>query len=1167
MKLLSLYLQAFGPFTDRVLDLGSTGQSLVLVYGPNEAGKSAILRAISDLRFGIPMQSKDNFIHAHPDLRVGGVFLDHDGRQHAFSRRKGRGNTLQIATIDGGLTATDTPVPPELEAMLTGGLSKDDYDLMFGLDHRRLREGGEALLKGEGEVGAALFEASAGVRSIPAILDRLDQSARRFFMPGARGKNARINEALKVFNEQHDVYRQALVRPGHWADLFKKHEGAVAGLTSLDSKRLQQHSQLLLIKELRAVEPLLRTVDQAAEALRALDDIMLLSTNAATERVAAEAGLAAARHNANIAASDVDRQHAKLNELVLDAAALAVAPAIERLGASAESVDVHRNDLADATLEVQALNASVTELASRIDAASEASGLLKHAPAPTSKAAIDERLRGAERAEQALVQHRTALARLTIEPAEAKAVDLPSPESRTALRSAQLEVTRSDSTLQRLAALPAEIKAAQRTLMAALGAIGLAHEEAVMEVRPLLDAEIDAAKSQVDRNKTRRDALELRIGEIGAALAIEIAQRDRLLEGGAVPTADDVHSARAHRDLGWGLVRGTYIDATHPSIDGYAGGKTLPHVYEEAVQKADLLADELSRDTARAEQLQASLRAVRQLEDDREGLTRQLAQLTIEANEDQQDWLRKLEVVHVPVMTPGELREWQGLLVTARQSIEALQAKRDEEETARAAALSLAATLRVAVAGTGMASPAEDALLRTLSATAIEIEDEIKQREKSSNTAAGKRQERAQQRQQMLAHEQELLEQLRAAQDALVAVFAQLLLSEGATVPMARARLGEFDNLVAAQGKKDAAAVKAARSQESLAALERHARAIAEALGEPPPSDLRLYIDRLVARIKIAKEIQNARALAEQALGNARSGQREHEETAAKHAEALTALCGAAGVTSAAMLPAAEDRSRRKREAQIELDRSQAQLAQASRRSVDALRSLLEGQDAARMDADEATCIVELATLEDQLRAAREHEEETRRLLEAIGSTDTAATAREGMEQAAAGVRANMGPWVRSRLAHRLLAEALQRFRDRAQGPMLKSASAHFERMTGGEFERLVSDDSGAHPTLLALRTDGSRIGVEAMSEGTRDQLYLALRLAALGLRRQSGVDLPVILDDVLMTSDDERAGLMLEALADFSTGSQVLIFTHHEHLLDIARGKVAQGVLRTVLL
>jgi uncharacterized protein YhaN len=361
--------------------------------------------------------------------------------------------------------------------------------------------------------------------------------------------------------------------------------------------------------------------------------------------------------------------------------------------------------------------------------------------------------------------------------------------------------------------------------------------------------------------------------------------------------------------------------------------------------------------------------------------------------------------------------------------------------------------------------------------------------------------------------------------------------------------------------------VAAKRSREALTLLERQAGVIADALGDPPVSDLRLYIDQLTGRLKVATEIHRARALEEQALEHAISSLREHEETAAKHAKILETLCAVAGVTSAAMLPEAEDRSRRKREAQAELDRSRAQLAQASRRSIDDLRALSEGQDAARMDADEESCAVELETLELQLRTAREHEETTRRALDAIDSADTAAAAREGMEQAAAAVRSNIGPWVRSRLAHGLLTEALRRFRDRAQGPMLKSASAYFARMTAGEFVRLISDDGGARPMLLAQRADESHIGVEAMSEGTRDQLYLALRLAALEIRRDAGVDLPVILDDVLMTSDDTRAGLMLEALADFSKGSQVLVFTHHEHLLDVARSKVAPEILRTVKL
>jgi len=99
-------------------------------------------------------------------------------------------------------------------------------------------------------------------------------------------------------------------------------------------------------------------------------------------------------------------------------------------------------------------------------------------------------------------------------------------------------------------------------------------------------------------------------------------------------------------------------------------------------------------------------------------------------------------------------------------------------------------------------------------------------------------------------------------------------------------------------------------------------------------------------------------------------------------------------------------------------------------------------------------------------------------------------------------------------------------------------------------------------PVLRAERADGAVIGVEAMSEGTSDQLYLALRLAALELRRASHPRMPLILDDVLVTSDDERATNILRALARFAEGGQVLVFTHHRHLLDLARTALGPGDL-----
>ena len=98
MKLARLLLQAFGPFTDTVIDFAANGENpaanLHLIYGPNEAGKSAALRAMTDLRFGIPLRSPDDFVHHSNQLRIGGVFIDAKGEPIGLMRRKGRGATL-----------------------------------------------------------------------------------------------------------------------------------------------------------------------------------------------------------------------------------------------------------------------------------------------------------------------------------------------------------------------------------------------------------------------------------------------------------------------------------------------------------------------------------------------------------------------------------------------------------------------------------------------------------------------------------------------------------------------------------------------------------------------------------------------------------------------------------------------------------------------------------------------------------------------------------------------------------------------------------------------------------------------------------------------------------------------------------------------------------------
>ena len=115
-----------------------------------------------------------------------------------------------------------------------------------------------------------------------------------------------------------------------------------------------------------------------------------------------------------------------------------------------------------------------------------------------------------------------------------------------------------------------------------------------------------------------------------------------------------------------------------------------------------------------------------------------------------------------------------------------------------------------------------------------------------------------------------------------------------------------------------------------------------------------------------------------------------------------------------------------------------------------------------------------------------------------------------------------------------------------------------------GSFAALQTDYNEAdEPVLLGVRPRGEKVPVTGMSEGTRDQLHLALRLASLEKYLQHNEPMPLIVDDILINFDDDRAEATLKVFEDLAGTTQVIFFTHHKHLLELARRAVSSGVLK----
>jgi uncharacterized protein YhaN len=85
---------------------------------------------------------------------------------------------------------------------------------------------------------------------------------------------------------------------------------------------------------------------------------------------------------------------------------------------------------------------------------------------------------------------------------------------------------------------------------------------------------------------------------------------------------------------------------------------------------------------------------------------------------------------------------------------------------------------------------------------------------------------------------------------------------------------------------------------------------------------------------------------------------------------------------------------------------------------------------------------------------------------------------------------------------------------------------------------------------LEGQRADGKPVGISGLSDGTRDQLYLALRLAALEMHLEQAMPLPFIADDLFINYDDIRSKAGFEALKALSEKTQVIFLSHHDHLL-----------------
>jgi len=120
-------------------------------------------------------------------------------------------------------------------------------------------------------------------------------------------------------------------------------------------------------------------------------------------------------------------------------------------------------------------------------------------------------------------------------------------------------------------------------------------------------------------------------------------------------------------------------------------------------------------------------------------------------------------------------------------------------------------------------------------------------------------------------------------------------------------------------------------------------------------------------------------------------------------------------------------------------------------------------------------------------------------------------------------------------------------FEQAHQPEMLAAAIPFLESLTLGKYHRLWTQLGRRQ--LYIDEENGTPRSAHQLSGGTREQLFLAIRLAMVKAFARQGVELPMVLDDVTVNFDQERSEAAVKTLMDFvQDGQQVLVFTSHMH-------------------
>ncbi|HEY9039058.1 MAG TPA: AAA family ATPase [Roseovarius sp.] len=1116
MRLRQLDLLRYGRFTDRTLDFGDgAGDSdVTVVYGENEAGKSTAFSAWLDLLFGMPHQHPYDFVHARKELLVGAT-LDTDDGPLTLRRTGQRTGSL---SDESGRVVDDR----RLELMLYG-LDRDSYRTRFSLDDEVLRRGGEEIARARGDLGQLLHAGSSGLSGFAELLKQAEEEVDAFHKP--RGRTTTLAEARNSLKALDEAISKARLDPRRFDELRRGAEVAEAACQQADAARDGAKRDLLLREAADRRRALARDIAAAQDRLAGYPGGPDLAEDALTEVSVAVDALKRASEAQAEAEARIEQAKHSLADLTPDPEGLIIGellaeleaaefdngePLVARASTAAADIQRRRDEWQAARTEArhlaEALAGKGADPGQIVLPRDVLNGIREAAEE------VRERARASGDALRRLAETRAELGETETMPdgAEALADALDAFNALPFDPDALARIGRDCETVarQRAAGLPKAWRA--------LADAGL---PTLAELRTV-ERDLKAADDTVAQAGNR-------LREASETAAQREAERDAETQTGAVVTDAEIAETRARRDRHWAEHR----DRLDPET---------AEVFEAAMSRDDAAREAYGRSVdgrARVIRLDAEIEAlqktvVRRRHDlvearearnaPREAVRRLAARLGLDEDTAPAAFFERRDAL-------------QGALDAALQ-VETAAADLRAAEAAQAAAVEKVATAYSAIVGAAAAGDILPAA-RRLCADLEARQASIASRQEVSKLVRRLEAEVSVHQNALDTAEATYAERTAGLWCANLTVEEMLRKVEGL------AQLAEHHRIA------DSLERRVAQLGAALAAFDVRAAPLREAQGLARDAQvddiLRAGRARAAAAEKTARSIGQAQkdlTDAEQERGRQIRAIRNCEDAIAAQLHDQDQVGGDDPVSAVRALAAR--------------DALRAEIARLTAER----RTLAEGFDAAALAAEEQDADpLRTEKLREALTAAEAERDE------AIGERGKARNALDAAQQTAGGadqVQARAAQLEALREAARSAAitkiglmaasGALRRLREDRRGPMIEATERAFALMTSGEWQRLEAQPTGTGERLVGIR-DGAAVGADAMSTGTRGQLYLALRVAGHADFVTRYGPLPFVTDDILETFDDARATAALALTGEMGRSGQAIMFTHHRHLVNLA--------------